>query len=57
MKSVAKSIIVLSMIAVMGTITTGCVEHRYYRENHRHRPEYYRRHHQPEPRVDVNIHN
>jgi uncharacterized membrane protein YidH (DUF202 family) len=57
MKSATKSIGVLLVIVSTIAATTGCVEHRYYREHHRHRPEYYRRHHQPEPRIDVNIHN
>jgi hypothetical protein len=34
--------------------TSGCVEHRYYREHHEHSPEYIHRH---QPRVDVDIHN
>ncbi len=41
---------------LMAAATLGsCVEHRYYREHHRHRPEYYQRRHQPEPRVDIDI--
>ena len=57
MKLVANSILSLSVIAVMAIFMSGCVEHRYYREHHRHTTEYYHRHNMPEPRVDVNIHN
>jgi hypothetical protein len=43
----------LAIVAIAFTMT-GCIEHRYYHQNHRHSPDYERRH---QPRVDVNIHN
>jgi hypothetical protein len=36
---------------------SGCVEHRYYHENHRHSEGYYHRHHRQNPEIDVHIHN
>ncbi|MEP7279892.1 MAG: hypothetical protein ABI813_14675 [Bacteroidota bacterium] len=57
MKLVEKSLFSLLAMAIMAIFMTGCVEHRYYREHQRHTPRYYHRHHMPEPRVDINIHN
>ncbi len=55
MKIVLKSVQSLFALAIVVAFMSGCVEHRYYREHHRHSPEYNHRHHLPE--VDVNIHN
>jgi len=57
MKLAINSVLSVLVIAFMITFTSGCVEHRYVRQHHRHTPEYYHRHNMPEPRVDVNIHN
>ncbi|MFI5186649.1 MAG: hypothetical protein ACHQF0_07995 [Chitinophagales bacterium] len=36
----------------------GCVEHRYYRQNHRHSESYEHHHHRsPHTGVDIDIHN
>ncbi len=43
---------------VIAFTLSGCMEHRYYQQNHRHTTEYYGRHHMtPPPEVDVRIHN
>ena len=55
MKNLKRSALALLVMVALAA-TTGCVEHRYYRENHRHSENWERRHHH-EPRVDVNIHN
>jgi hypothetical protein len=54
--NLARFLSVLSMLAVL-LFSSGCVEHRYYREHHEHSPEY-NHHHQPEqPSVNLDIHN
>jgi hypothetical protein len=57
MKLVVKSFLCLLIISFVAICMSGCVEHRYYREHHRHTPRYYHRHNMPEPRVDIDIHN
>ena len=57
MKAVLKKIPSLFAIAIIVAFLSGCVEHRYYAEHHRHTPRYYHRHNMPEPRVEVEIHN
>jgi hypothetical protein len=36
---------------------SGCVEHRYYHENHRHTDRYNHRHHRTNAEIDVHLHN
>ena len=57
MKAVLKIVPSLFAIAIIVAFLSGCVEHRYYAEHHRHTPRYYHRHNMPEPRVEVEIHN
>ncbi len=54
MKLAIKSTLSVLAFACMMAFTSGCVEHRYYREHHEHSPHYIERH---RPSVDVNIHN
>lgn len=42
---------------VIAFFLSGCMEHRYYRDNNRHSDRYNQRHHRNEPGVDVRIHN
>lgn len=55
MKKIKHSLLAVLFIAALAA-STGCVEHRYYSEHHRHSPRYEERHHR-EPRVEVDIHN
>jgi hypothetical protein len=49
---------VLAFLGVMGFFASGCMEHRYYQENHRHSPEYDHRHSRTHsPGVEVEAHN
>jgi hypothetical protein len=59
MKEQIKKIGCLLALSISLTLfLSGCVEHRYYHEHHRHSPEYYHRHHMPPPAgVDIDIHN
>lgn len=54
MKLNLKSFMPVFLIVMSVFVVSGCVEHRYYHEHHRHSPEWERRH---QPHVDVNIHN
>lgn len=37
---------------------SGCVEHHYYEQNHRHTDGYYHRHHRTPPKgLQIDIHN
>jgi hypothetical protein len=47
----------MALAVIVILLSTGCVEHRYYRQNHRHSERYERRHHGPTERVDIDIHH
>jgi len=55
LKRIVGAFFLLSTISIF---MTGCIEHRYYRENHHHSPDYEHRHHRTTGAgVDVEIHN
>ena len=45
------------LMVVIVVLTSGCLEHRYYRVHHQHSPEYGQRHHRERANVDIDIHN
>jgi hypothetical protein len=54
-----KKNIFIAIIAtlVIGFFLSGCVEHHYYQQNHRHSEGYNHRHHRTSSELDVRIHN
>jgi hypothetical protein len=46
---------ILVMLTAVVTISSGCYEHMYYHEHHRHSDRYYHHRHMDPPAADVHI--